>query len=844
MLAKNRGFTAVAVLTLALGIGGTTAMFSLINGVLLRPLPFPHPEQLMAVMGLTYPSEIDPLAWWGHNQAFDQLANCDSGGVNLSGAGRAERISAAVVSATFFPVLQVQPMLGRGFLADEERPGRNRVAILSYQLWAGEFGGDRGLLGRSIRLNGIPHTIVGVTPAGFSFPGQTSIWVPRVPDVFGGGSLDLGENVGLIPGESWDFGRLRPRVTPQEASALLTTLAHRLQEKYGSENRIVANKFIRVLPLQERMVRDSRRALLVLFGAVLFVLLIVCANVASMLLARAVVRQKEVAVRLCVGANKFRIMRQLLTESLLLTTLGGALGVLISLWGVEGIRAISPSDLPRLASVHVDPVVLGFALIVSVMTAIVVGLAPAFQTLKPDLTQALKEEGLRSIGGLGDRMRATLVVGEVALALVLLTGAGVLIRSFARLAGIKPGFDPQNVLTMELALPAARYWGQGNAKGPSSVAQTQERKAARPGSVRRESKNEAAGQEQSIGRMEGSRIVGFHQRLEQTLKGLPGVVAVGATTCLPLSGCGGYLYFDIGGKMVPCEGGEGADVSYVSGEYFQAIGIPLLAGRNFTGRDNRDTPKVVIINRIFARSIWGDKSPIGQQFIVEGEEPYPREIVGVVGDAKIAGLGKAPECQMYFPYTQPYRQAQTEEERLPLDMNWVVRSAVDLNALVAQIPGRVASVDSDLPVFHVRTMDEVISGSVAPERFRGLLLGIFSSLAFFLAVLGVYGVVSYSVTCRTHELGVRMSIGARPVDIVLLVFKQGIALALWGVGLGLIGAFGLDKLVAGFLFGVRPADPLTFTVGALLLLGGVLLASALPARRAAKVDPLVALRYE
>jgi putative ABC transport system permease protein len=290
--------------------------------------------------------------------------------------------------------------------------------------------------------------------------------------------------------------------------------------------------------------------------------------------------------------------------------------------------------------------------------------------------------------------------------------------------------------------------------------------------------------------------------------------------------------------------GEGADFSYVSGGYFQAMGIPLLAGRNFTDRDNRDAPKVVIINRTFARSIWGDKSPIGEQFVVEGEEPYPREIVGVVEDAKIVGLGKAPECQMYFPYTQPYGQTQTEGERLPLDMHWVVRTAFDPRALVASIPRQAASVDSELPVFHVRTMDEVISGSVAPERFRGLLLGIFASLAFFLAVLGVYGVASYSVACRTHEIGVRMSIGAEPVNIVLLVFKQGVGLALWGVGLGLIGAFGLNKLIVGFLFGVSPADPLTFTVGALLLVGGVLLASALPAHHATKVDPMVALRHE
>jgi putative ABC transport system permease protein len=531
----------------------------------------------------------------------------------------------------------------------------------------------------------------------------------------------------------------------------------------------------------------------------------------------------------------------LLTESILVTLLGGALGVLVALWGVEGIRAISPADIPRLADVRVDPIVLTFALTVSFLTGIVVGLAPAYQTLKPDLTQALKEEGLRATGSLGDRMRGVLVIGQVALALVLSTSAGLLIRSFARLTRIEPGFDSRNVLTMRLALPAVRYSEQSNSQGPSSLAQEQQRNAQRPAGERPQTKNEAAGQEHLVATTEGSRVVTFHLRLQESLKKLPGVTAVGATTCLPLSGCRGYLYFDIAGKMVP---GEGADFSCIGGEYFRALGIPLLAGRSFTDHDNRDAPRVVIINRTFARSIWGDQSPIGEQFVVEGEEPYPREIVGVVGDAKIVGLGKAAELQMYFPYTQPYRQAQTEEERLPLDMNWVVRTATDPKGLIASIPNRVGSVDSDLPVFQVRTMEEVIAGSVASERFRGLLLGLFAFLAFPLAVLGIYGVVSYSVACRTHELGVRMSMGAAPGDILMMVLKQGARLALWGVGLGLMGAFGLDRLISGFLFGVNPADPATFAGAALLLVCAAMLACAFPARRASKVQPVAALRYE
>lgn len=841
MLARSPGFSALLVLVLGLGIGGTTAMFSLIDGVLLRPLPFPHPEQLMAVRGITYPKEIDPLAWWGHNPAFDQLADWLSGGVNLAAEGHAERVSAAVVSASFFSVLQVLPSLGRPFFPDEEGPGRNRVAVLGYQLWVESFGKDPGVLGRSVRLNGVPHVIVGVMPPGFNFPGQTRIWIPRVPDVLGAGSLDLGPSPGGVSDEyeHWAFGRLQPGITPQQGSALMTTLARRLQEKYGSPNRTVANKFVGVYPLRDTMVRGARQGLLTLFAAVLFVLLIVCANAASMLVARAVVRQKEVAVRLCVGAGRFRILRQLLTESTLVALLGGALGVLIALWGVEGIRAISPADIPRVTDVRVDPAVLTFALIISVLTGIVVGLAPAYQTLRPDLGQALKEEGLRSTGGLGDRMRAALVVGEVALALVLLTGSGLLIRSFARLTRVEPGFDPRNVLTMELALPAAKYWEQGKTQAPSLLARDRNRNADRPTGEKVEPKNEAESQEHFAAAPSSSRIVAFHQRLQEDLTNLPGVVAVGATSCLPLTGCGGYWYFDIGGKMVP---GEGALSSYIGGEYFRALGIPLLAGRNFTDHEASGAPKVVIINRTLARQVWRDKSPLGEQLVIEGE-PYAREIVGVVGDVKSRGLGEAPQQQMYLPYTQPYSQPRNGE-RLPLDMDWIVRTATDPKALIASIPSRVASVDGDLPIFHVRTMEEVVSGSTAPERFRGLLLGIFAALALALAVLGVYGVVSYSVACRTHEMGVRMSMGAAPGDIVFMVLRQGAWLILWGVCIGLVGAYGLNRLISGLLFGVRATDPGTFAASVLLLAGGALLACALPARRASKVQPMAALRYE
>ncbi len=826
ILAKNPGFTTVAVITLALGIGASTGMFSAIDGVLLRPLPFPNPNQIMTVLGLTEPRIIDPLVWWGHNHSFDQLASCYSGGINLIGGGQAERTLAAVVSASFFPVLEVRPILGRGFFPDEETPGRNHVAVLSYGLWADVFGKDSGALGGTVRLNGIPHTVVGVMPPGFSFPGHARVWVPRVAPAarfYGQGALDLGSSPSGRPSESWTIGRLRAGVSRTQAEAEMTLLSRRLQEKFGDEQHIVvANKFVNVRPLQEVIVGDVRPALLVLFVAIVFVLLIACANAANMLLARAAVRQKEVAVRLCLGASGRRIVRQLLTESLLLALASGSLGVVFALWIVDAIRAIAPANTPRLEGISVDARVLVFALCVSLLTGVLVGLAPALQSFSPELLKALKEEGHRSTGTIHTLVRSALVIGEVSLALVLLTGAGLMIRSLHHLTHVELGFNPRNVLTVELDLPKARY-------GPNTetTASTEKPKQQAAKSIRAPEKAKPTLTHYAV----------FHEHLLGEIRGIPGVVAAGAVNNLLLSDGGGSLYFDVRG--VPT--GE-ARFFEIGGDYFRAMEIPLLAGRVFTEKDTGSAPRVVIVSQSLARQVWGSKNPVGDQLLIEGEET-PREIVGVVGDVapvQRRGMMKWQSWNFYLPYLQGYRRS----NQGPLDMTIVVRTTSDSRGIIPALKTRVLSVDKDLAVFNVRPMEQVIFEYAAPQRFRGLLLSVFAFLAVLLAGLGVYGVVSYSAAIRTHEIGIRISLGANPRDVLLLILGEGVRRALVGISLGLLLALGLNKLISGLLFGVGPSDPATYIFSAALLFALASAGSYVPARRATKADPMAALRYE
>jgi putative ABC transport system permease protein len=821
MLAKSPGFTGILVLVLGIGIGGTTAMFSLIDGVLLRPLPFPHPERLVRIHGIA-PAETDRVAWIGQAEAFSEVATYKTGGVNVASGGNALRARAAVVSAGFFSLLGATPQLGRGFGVNEEKSAENHVAIVSHRFWLQSFAGDRAALGRTIDLNSQPYVVVGVMPSGFSFPPHTDVWVPRAVN---GQEVDLGMDT-QEDQHSWEvmIGRLRDGATLASADSELRVLFERLREidaRRGSSPGL----YVPPVPLHEAFVRESRPALLALFAAVCFVLLIVSANAAGMLLARGVVRQKEVAVRVCLGASRLRVLRHLLTESFIVALAGGLLGAMFATWGIKAIQAVAPPNIPRLDQIGIDARVLGFALAVSVLIGILVGIAPALQALKPNLVHTLKEEGYRSTGALGQRVRSLLVIGEVAVALMLLTSAGLLIRSLYRLTRTDLGFDPQNVLTVDLGIPRTKLVpGRQSSTLPIEKRAPTETKGAR----RRQPGEGAANPEMPQVKSTSEGV--FYGQLLEGTSGLPGVVAAGASDSVPLKASGGYWYFDVGGKPTGM-----ARIFHVGGDYFRAMGIPLLAGRSFARQEVQgESKQVIIISRSLARGVWGEKNPVGEQLKIEAwREEVPREIVGVVGDVTFPGEFEPREWehwQFYFPGGST--------------TTLVVRTASDPNALINPLRKQILAFDKDLTAFNIETMDEVHWEFTAPPRFRSLLLGLFATLAFVLAVLGLYGVVSYTVACQTHEFGVRMSMGANPGDILRLVLGRGTRLALWGAGLGLAGALGWNRVISSFLFEVPPTDPATFIEAALLLIGGALLACSIPALRASKVQPMVALRYE
>lgn len=825
---KNLGFTTAVVITLALGIGTTTAMFTVVDGVLLRPLMLPNPGQLMAVSGLTEPGMVDPLVWWGHNHSFDQLADCYSGGANLSWEGRAERTSAAVVSANFFAVLGVRPMLGRGFLANEESPGHNHVVVLGYGLWTERFGNERSVLGGTLRLNGVPHAIVGVMPPGFNFPGHTRVWVPRVPRLLGRGSLDVGPDPMGFHGGHWTVGRLQAGVSRVQAEAEMAALSRRLQERYGDERHVVANRYVDVEPLQDAIVGTVRPALLALFGAILFVLLIACANTANMFLARAAVRRREFAIRVCMGASRQRVVRQLLTESLCVAIVAGLLGLVLALWFVGAIRAIAPASLPRVENVRVDSRVLLFMLGASSLTGVLVGLAPALQTLRPYLAEALKEEGHGSPVATRTSLRGALVTGELSIALLLLVGAGLMIRSLYRLTGTALGFRPQNVLTMEIALPRAKYMTGTGVRSEQEGQRDQVLPLASP--------HHAVSGGSAILADESFRVsfAVFQERLLEAIGSLPEVVAVGSTSNLPLKDRGGSVYFDVQGTPK----GE-ARLFEICGDYFRAMGIPLLAGRTFGKADSGTAPRVVIISQSLAHGVWGDKNPVGDQFVIEGEDG-PRQIVGVVQDVTLVGESITGAWHFYLPQFQGYRQAGVA----PPGETLVVRTSSDPKDVIPPLRSLVFALDKDLPLFNVKTMEQVLSEYVAPERFRGLLFSLFSVLGLTLAGIGVYGVVAYSVALRTHEIGIRLSLGAQPRDVLLMILGENLRRALVGVSVGLVAAVALKRSISGLLFGISATDAPTYAWSVAVLFSVALVASYISAHRVTRLKPMSALRDE
>lgn len=788
-LLKRPGFTAVAIITLALGIGANSAIFSVVNAVLLRPLPYPQSEQLVNLDGINPQADItesnmsvpDFADWQSQSQAFEYMAGYVTGGALLVTNDETERVRATSVTADFFRLLRVNAGSGRVLQPEDAQKGHDSVVVLSYGLWQRRFGSDPNILGANVRISGTDNTVVGVMPVGFDYPARSELWVPFPLDPAAERRDNRYMNV---------IARLKPGVPIGQAQAQLDSINQRLAQNYVETN---TGWSAQVTNLRERMVGEMRPALLILLGAVAFVLLIACANVANLLLARATVRQKEIAVRTALGASRWRIIRQLLTESVLLSLIGGGIGLLLSLWLTKLLIAISPPNSPRFDEISPDARVFAFTLGLTVLTGIIFGLAPALQASRIDLNERLKDAG-RSSGGSGhNRVRSLMMVSEVALSFMLLVGAGLLIKSFMHLREVSPGFNPANVLSVRVAIPGAKY-AQGE-----------------------------------------PRTQVLRQMVER-INSLPGVQSSAAVLSLPLGGDTfnvGRGYIREGSAATP-EEADGAAYLVTTPDYFRTLNIPLLSGRGFSDQDTEQSTKVLLVNESMARQLWPGESPVGKHITIWRDEKFPREIVGVVGDTK-ASLDAEAGPQMYVPYAQ--------------DANWtgmslVIRTNGEPRSLANAVRNEIRSVDKGIPVFNVTTMDDVLAISVGPRRSPTVLLAAFAGVALLLAMIGIYGVTSYHVTQRTQEIGIRMALGAQMRDVVKLVLKSGMVLALIGIVTGLVGALALTRLLSSLLFGVKPTDVATFIIVSLCLLVTALLACYLPARRATKVDPLIALRYE
>ena len=786
-LLKRPGFTVIALVALALGIGANTAIFSLVNAVVLRPLPYPAPDQLVWCWG-NFPggnrasvSPPDYLDFRSQNKSFEQLAATMSMAMpaTITGGGEPERLMASVVTGNYFQALSVAPTLGRGFSIDNEKPGSDQVAIISHELWQRRFGGNPGIVNQRIVLDNKSFEVIGVMPKGVLFPQTADLWVPlnfeASPD------MKIRKAHFLRP-----IGRLKPGVTVAQAQADTDAIAAQLEQQFPQSN---TGWNLRLEPLRERLIGSSRSSLFILFGAVGFVLLIACANVANLLLVRANARQKEIALRTALGASRMRIVRQLITESLLLAIVGGALGALLAAWGIDLLVTLSGNLIPTTANVTVDATVLAFTFATSLLTGLLFGVFPAFRTVNVNLSDTLKEGGRSSEGTLKNRTRSLLVVFESALAVVLLVGAGLLVRSLIALENTNPGFEADNVLTMRVDLSRGKY-------------DTPEKSAA------------------------------FFQDLEQRLNALPGVETVGMINGLPLSGTRNDTQFVVEGRPAVKPGEEfNADFRSVNHNYFQALQIPLLRGRNFTEQDVRDSAKVIVVSEQLVNTVFPNEEALGKRLqMVIDDDQY--EIVGIVGGIRDRAVEFQPYQTIYIP------------SRSWGWFNVALRMQGDPMSLVPAIRKEVQAIDPEQPIATLRTMEDWVSRATATPRYRTALLGLFAGLAMILAATGIYGVMSYSVAQRTHEIGVRMALGARHRDVLRLVVSQGMLLVVVGLGIGLVAAFGLTRLMASLLFGVTAKDPLTFAAVAGLLAVVAFIACYIPARRATKVDPLTALRYE
>lgn len=794
-LLKHPAFTAIAVVTLALGIGGSTSIFTVVDAALLRGLPYKSPDRLYHLWEQTPKQEFPKREFsypdyqdYQQNNVFEGgLAAYTGGGVILSGQGEPESLTAPRVSANFFSVLGVDPILGRTFQTGEDSQGGPKVTVLTYGLWQRRFGGDPGIVGKALTINGESYTVIGVLPANFQFALRPAdLWIPYQPT-----QNQLTRR--FMHGTNL-IARLKGDKTVADAQSELTLISGRIEQQFNDSH---AGVSARLVPLQEEVVGNVRPILLVLLGAVGFVLLIACANVASLLLTRSLSRQKEVAIRTALGANRWRVIRQLMTESLLLSLVGGAAGLVIAYWGVPALVAVLPQSqlnaMPFLKSLHLDAGILAFSFGLSLLTGLVFGLAPALQSTRLDLNEVLKEGGRNASAGVKHRLRSAMVVTEIALAVVLLIGAGLMMKSLLRLLQTNVGFKTENVLTMTVILPPSKY-------------------------------------------TDNNKQIAFNDQLRERVQSLPGVIGAGTVNILPLN-AGNTTRFYIDGDPVPAPGKEvESNIRTVSDDYFKALGVPLLAGRMFDARDTADKPGVVIIGKTIADRMFAGRDPVGMHLRYSSFAGNPDLIVGVVGDVKITGLDEALKPVLYYPFRQSSSTF----------ANLVTRTEGDPNALANSIRTEVRNLEPDAAILNVRTMDEMISQTPASfmRRFPALLISIFAGVALLLASIGIYGVVSYSVSQQTHYIGVRMALGAKPSDILKLVLRQGLVLALLGVGIGVVAAFGLMRLLRTLLYEVSTSDIGTFSIVTGTLFVVALLACYLPARRATKVDPLVALRYE
>jgi putative ABC transport system permease protein len=791
MLAKSPGFTLVAVLTLALGIGANTAIFSIVNAVLLRPLPFQDSAQLVLMretykgvgnVSVSYPNFLD---WRQQSHSFSSMAVINNVAFNLSGVPQPENIGGYAVSPNFLALVGVRPVLGREFLPSEEKPGTAPVILLSYQLWQSHLGADPAVIGRSITLDGRSFSIVGILPPAFRLLDRTDVLVPI--GVFAADLTDRGER-----GDTDVVGRLSPGVRLAQAAVEMNTITARLAAQYPQTNHGFG---AHLESFREAFSGDTRLAVLVLFGAVVFVLLIACVNVANLFLVRGAARAREIALRQAFGASRGRLIRQMLTESLVLAFCGGVLGIILGAWGVSSLGYLLPADSLQTMGVRMDLSVFLFAAVIIVLVALAFGLIPALQATLPDLQATLKEGGRSATSTSAQhRLRGALAIAETALALVLLVGAGLMLKSLYHLIQVSPGFQPARVLYMEMDLRTDQY-----SKDPA--------------------------------------ILNFWQQVLDRVRVIPGVESAALGTVVPLTG--NHRRSDITIEGLPTPGpGEfpHPDRHNVSATYLTTMGIPLLRGRNFSEADNETAPDVALINSTMARRFWTDGDPIGKRFLWghPGKDEKWITIVGVVADTKLYGLDNPARLEVYSPYRQ----------RPSADMNLVVRSTMDPASLTSAIRASVAAIDKDQPIFDVHTMQQLVDDSISTRRLTLVLLGIFSALALILAAIGIYGVMAYSVALRTQEIGIRMALGAQQKDVLRLILGQGARIAFFGVTIGLVAAAALARLLSSLLFSVSASDPITFAAVSILLVAIALLACYIPARRALRVDPIIALRYE